>query len=171
MTDPARFAVTAFAAVLETRGIRVTGGVATTRAPLPAGTRVLAFHDGASMAEMVRVVNKESENLHAEMLLRLVGLRAKGEGSVENGREAAFELLKRLGVDTGGWSLSDGSGLARTRPRDAAGDGRAARGDGRLTRRRPRSVRRCRSRASTARSRSGCGARRHRAACSRRRAR
>ena len=48
VVDPARFAATAFAALLEAKGIRVTGGVATTRAPLPAGARVLAFHDGAT---------------------------------------------------------------------------------------------------------------------------
>ncbi len=112
--DPARFAATAFAAVLEAKGVRVVGGVETTRSPLPAGTRVLASHDGAPMAEMIRVVNKESQNLHAETLLRLVGLKAKGEGSVEKGHEAIVEFLKRLGIPAADWGLSDGSGLART---------------------------------------------------------
>jgi D-alanyl-D-alanine carboxypeptidase/D-alanyl-D-alanine-endopeptidase (penicillin-binding protein 4) len=112
--DPARFAATAFAAVLEAKGVRVVGGVETTRAPLPAGTRVLASHEGVPMAEMVRVVNKESQNLHAETLLRLVGLKAKGEGSAEKGHEAIAELLKRLGIPAADWGLSDGSGLARS---------------------------------------------------------
>jgi D-alanyl-D-alanine carboxypeptidase/D-alanyl-D-alanine-endopeptidase (penicillin-binding protein 4) len=66
------------------------------------------------MAEMIRVVNKESQNLHAEMLLRLVGLKAKGEGSAEKGHEAIAEMAKRLGVPDAGWGLEDGSGLART---------------------------------------------------------
>ena len=66
------------------------------------------------MAEMIRVVNKESQNLHAETLLRLVGLKVKGEGSAEKGHEAVAELAKRLGVPDEGWGLVDGSGLART---------------------------------------------------------
>jgi D-alanyl-D-alanine carboxypeptidase/D-alanyl-D-alanine-endopeptidase (penicillin-binding protein 4) len=101
-----------FAGVLEARGIRVMGGVSTSSAPLPPGARVLAAHDGPSMAEMVRVVNKESQNLHAEMLLRLVGLKAKGEGSVEKGHEAVADFLERLGVPDAGWGLADGSGLS-----------------------------------------------------------
>jgi serine-type D-Ala-D-Ala carboxypeptidase/endopeptidase (penicillin-binding protein 4) len=112
--DPARCAAGAFQRMLEARGIRVTGGVATSSLPLPAGARVLATHEGASMAEMIRVVNKESQNLHAEMLLRLVGLKVGGEGSAARGHQAVAELAKRLGVPDEGWALADGSGLART---------------------------------------------------------
>jgi D-alanyl-D-alanine carboxypeptidase/D-alanyl-D-alanine-endopeptidase (penicillin-binding protein 4) len=100
--------------VLEAKGIRVTGGVETSRGALPAGVRVLAAHEGPSMAETVRVVNKESQNLHAETLLRLVGLKVKGEGSAAKGHEAVAEMAKRLGVPDEGWALTDGSGLART---------------------------------------------------------
>ncbi|HXY38933.1 MAG TPA: D-alanyl-D-alanine carboxypeptidase/D-alanyl-D-alanine-endopeptidase, partial [Vicinamibacteria bacterium] len=112
--DPARFAVTAFAAALESRGIRLADGVSTSRAPLPPGTRVLAAHDGVPLSEEIRVVNKESQNLHAETLFRLLGLRAAGEGSVEKGREAVGAFLQRLGVPTSGWQVTDGCGLART---------------------------------------------------------
>lgn len=112
--DPARFAATAFAAVLEAKGIHVVGGVDTSRAPLPSGARVLASRDGAPMAELVRSVNKESQNLHAEILLRLVGLKLKGEGSAQKGHEAIAEFLTRLGVPAEDWELRDGSGLART---------------------------------------------------------
>jgi D-alanyl-D-alanine carboxypeptidase/D-alanyl-D-alanine-endopeptidase (penicillin-binding protein 4) len=110
--DPARCAAAAFRGVLEAKGIRVTDGVGTSRDALPAGARVLAAHESPPMAEMVRVVNKESQNLHAEMLLRLVGLKVKGEGSAARGREAVVEFAKRLGVTDQGWALVDGSGLA-----------------------------------------------------------
>jgi len=121
VADPARCAAKAFLRVLEARGIRVTGGVATSSLPLPADARVLATHESVPMAAMIRVVNKESQNLHAETLLRLVGLKVKGEGSVARGHEAVAELAKRLGVPDEGWGLVDGSGLARTdliTPRD-----------------------------------------------------
>lgn len=112
--DPALYAASAFARVLESRGIRVGGAAASSQAPLPAERRVLTAHESEPMGEIVRVVNKESQNLHAEMLLRLVGLRSGGEGSVEKGREAITEFLERVGVAVDDWQLSDGSGLART---------------------------------------------------------
>jgi D-alanyl-D-alanine carboxypeptidase/D-alanyl-D-alanine-endopeptidase (penicillin-binding protein 4) len=48
------------------------------------------------------------------MLLRLVGQKLEGEGSVAQGQKAVAEVMKRLGVDDAGWQLADGSGLART---------------------------------------------------------
>jgi D-alanyl-D-alanine carboxypeptidase/D-alanyl-D-alanine-endopeptidase (penicillin-binding protein 4) len=112
--DPALAAAQALASVLERRGIRVTRGVARSREALPAGTRVLAAHEGARLAEILRAVNKESQNLYAETLLRRVGLQVKGEGSSEKGHEAVAEALARLGVRREGWGIVDGSGLART---------------------------------------------------------
>jgi serine-type D-Ala-D-Ala carboxypeptidase/endopeptidase (penicillin-binding protein 4) len=114
VNDPALCAATVFAEVLEAKGIRVMAGASTSSAPLPPDTRVLATHDSPSMTDIVRVVNKKSQNLHAEMLLRLVGLKVKGEGSAEKGHEAVADLAKRLGVPDQGWALVDGSGLART---------------------------------------------------------
>jgi D-alanyl-D-alanine carboxypeptidase/D-alanyl-D-alanine-endopeptidase (penicillin-binding protein 4) len=112
--DPARCAAQVFRDVLAARGIRVSRGLATSSAPLPAGARVLASHESLPLAEMVRVVNKVSQNLHAEMLLRLLGAKAKGEGTAEKGSEAVAEVLRRLGVEDAGFSRVDGSGLART---------------------------------------------------------
>jgi D-alanyl-D-alanine carboxypeptidase/D-alanyl-D-alanine-endopeptidase (penicillin-binding protein 4) len=114
VADPASCAAAVFASVLEAKGIRVVGGVGTTHAPLPEQARVLASHESLPMSEMIRVVNKESQNLHAEMLLRLVGLKLGGEGSVEQGHAAIATLAKRLGVPDAGWGLTDGSGLARS---------------------------------------------------------
>jgi D-alanyl-D-alanine carboxypeptidase/D-alanyl-D-alanine-endopeptidase (penicillin-binding protein 4) len=114
VADPASCAAAVFASVLEAKGIRVVSGVATSRAPLPDGARVLAAYEGVPMAQVIQVVNKESQNLHAEMLLRLVGLKLKGEGSAARGREATMEIVQRLGVEDAGWELADGSGLART---------------------------------------------------------
>ncbi len=114
VVDPARCAAAAFLGVVEAKGIRVTGGVATSSLPLPPGARVLATHESPPMGEMIRVVNKESQNLHAEMLLRLVGLKVLGVGSAARGHEAIAALAKRLDVPDEGWGLVDGSGLART---------------------------------------------------------
>jgi serine-type D-Ala-D-Ala carboxypeptidase/endopeptidase (penicillin-binding protein 4) len=114
LEDPARYATTVFAEVLEGRGIHVSGGVETTSEPLPSGARVLATHHSEPLAEILKAVNKPSQNLHAEMLLRLLGARVKGEGSVEAGHEAVREFLRRASVSAESWGLQDGSGLSRT---------------------------------------------------------
>ena len=114
LEDPARFAATVLAEVLEARGIAVMGGVETSSAPLPAGLRELRAHESVPMSELIRSVNKESRNLHAEALLRLLGARLTGEGSVAAGRIAVGEFLGRLGVATEAWGVEDGSGLARS---------------------------------------------------------
>src|SRR5258708_39915349 len=45
LEDPARYATTVFAEILEARGIRVAGALDTSSDPLPEGLRVLATHD------------------------------------------------------------------------------------------------------------------------------
>ncbi len=112
--DPALFAATIFGEVLETRGIAVMGGVATSSGPRLADARVLVVHDGVPMARLIEEVNTESQNLHAEMLLRLLGLRVGGEGSAERGHEAVAQFLDRLEAPHAGWGLRDGSGLSHT---------------------------------------------------------
>jgi D-alanyl-D-alanine carboxypeptidase/D-alanyl-D-alanine-endopeptidase (penicillin-binding protein 4) len=113
LEDPARYAATVFAEVLASQGISVAA-VATSFDPLPAGLRVLAAHDGEPVSEMIKAVNKPSQNLHAEMLLRLLGARIKGEGSAEAGHQAVKAFLQRIGADSDRWALQDGSGLSRS---------------------------------------------------------
>src|SRR6185503_11710164 len=114
LEDPARYAATVFGEVLAAKGIVVAGAVETSSDPLPSGVRVLAAHDGAPLSEVLKDVNKPSQNLHAEMLLRLLGARLKGTGTVEAGQAAVLEFLRRMGVDPRAWALQDGSGLSRS---------------------------------------------------------
>ena len=114
LEDPARYATTVFAEVLAAKGIAVGGTVETSSEPLPGGLRVLAAHDGAPLSEVLKGVNKPSQNLHAEMLLRLLGARLKGDGTLESGQAVVEDFLLRSGVHPEGWSLQDGSGLSRS---------------------------------------------------------
>lgn len=114
LEDPARYAATAFAEVLAAKGITVTGDVDTSSEPLPASRRVLAAIQSQPLSELVRTINKESQNLHTETLLRLLGARRSGLGTVEAGREAVDDFLRRMGASPDTWSLQDGSGLSRS---------------------------------------------------------
>jgi len=113
LVDPARYAATVLAEVLASRGITVSGGVATSSEPLPTEARVLASHVSPPLAEMLRIMNKPSRNLHAEMLLRLLGSTVRGEGSASAGIEAENGFLRRVGLDPDDFVLQDASGLSR----------------------------------------------------------
>lgn len=74
---------------------------------------ILADHVSQPLLEIVRVTNKVSQNLHAELLLRAVGRAKFGVGSTAAGLKAGREFFKAAGIAEGDVVLSDGSGLAR----------------------------------------------------------
>ena len=57
------------------------------------------------------MINKDSQNLHAELLLRRVGLQA-GTGSIADGVAAVRAMLDRAGVPRPAYDFSDGSGMS-----------------------------------------------------------
>ncbi len=130
---PAEIAGLALKQLLEARGIRVTGNVHVHHGPPPASNEagdplptppdpapalrgpnsfVLAEHDSPPLLETVRVTNKMSENLHAELLLRAAGLAKLDIGSTAAGLKAERDFLKSVGIADGDVVLTDGSGLS-----------------------------------------------------------
>jgi serine-type D-Ala-D-Ala carboxypeptidase/endopeptidase (penicillin-binding protein 4) len=75
--------------------------------------QVLAEHISLPLLEDVRVTNKTSQNLHAELLLRLIGRLKNGDGSFEGGGAARREFLLKAGLASDEFFLLDGSGLSR----------------------------------------------------------
>jgi D-alanyl-D-alanine carboxypeptidase/D-alanyl-D-alanine-endopeptidase (penicillin-binding protein 4) len=71
----------------------------------------------------VSIINKDSQNNHAETMLRRIG-RLRGEGSLAHGLAAAREMLDKAGVPREGYDFSDGSGMStynRLSPRASIG--------------------------------------------------
>jgi D-alanyl-D-alanine carboxypeptidase/D-alanyl-D-alanine-endopeptidase (penicillin-binding protein 4) len=82
-------------------------------ADLPSTNKVLAEHFSTPLLDDIRVTNKTSQNLHAELALRLAGkLRGSG-GSFEGGREAVKQFLLQAGLKEDEFTFLDGSGLSR----------------------------------------------------------
>jgi D-alanyl-D-alanine carboxypeptidase/D-alanyl-D-alanine-endopeptidase (penicillin-binding protein 4) len=73
---------------------------------------VLAEHQSPPLMEMLRVVNKVSENLHAEILLRSVAKEKTGSGTIDDGIKTAGEFLRSVGIADGDIVQEDGSGLS-----------------------------------------------------------
>ncbi len=135
--DPAEFAATVFRHLLEVRGIAVYGKQRTRHTELanlstftstviassrgggdntltsPAGPLVLAEYQSAPLSEDIEVINKVSQNLHAEILLRLLGREKGTAGTVQAGLEVLRGFLNNAGISSDEYNFFDGSGLSR----------------------------------------------------------
>ena len=80
--------------------------------PSTAGVRVLATHVSPPFEQDITVTNKVSQNLHAELFLRLLGRLEAGDGSIAQGVRVVRQFLAGAGVDPGDIVLYDGSGLS-----------------------------------------------------------
>lgn len=118
--DPAQQAAAMLASILRRHGIAIGG---TARALhrgaaevfVPDGARlVLASHLSKPLLEDVRTTNKFSQNLHAELLLRLAGKSSGGDGSLSSSLQAERAwLTTAAALDGASFALNDGSGLSR----------------------------------------------------------
>jgi D-alanyl-D-alanine carboxypeptidase/D-alanyl-D-alanine-endopeptidase (penicillin-binding protein 4) len=138
--DPAEFAAGLFRELLEKRGIVVYGKQRTRHTELAAlstfsvtvtapahgggGETVLrppkidqpltlATYESKPLLQDVRIINKVSQNLHAEILLRLLGREHGTAGTIEAGLEVLKGFLTQAGIATDQYAFYDGSGLSR----------------------------------------------------------
>ncbi len=109
IANPPQLMAEQFRTALRARGIVVQGPIEVrhlTRLeaaslPIPAAPSaarvVLAEHTSPPLSEAIKVVNKESENLHAEMLLRTLGRVLNNHGSLAGGPGSAQRLCRPAG--------------------------------------------------------------------------
>lgn len=128
--DPALYAASRLRAVLEEEGIEVRGAPRSTsgdEGSLLAGDgfwapgaeerpapSVLAEHQSPLLIELLRVVNRQSNNLYAESVARTLGRIVEGEASFEGGARVIRQfLVNEVGVPEAEVRPRDGSGLSR----------------------------------------------------------
>jgi PBP4 family serine-type D-alanyl-D-alanine carboxypeptidase len=101
---------------LERLGIAVSGidQVVYDRDLLPERSRrLVASHVSPRLVELVRVVNKRSQNFFAEQILKTLGAVVEGEGSFDDGGDVVEDLLSGFGISARAVRVVDGSGLSR----------------------------------------------------------
>lgn len=116
--EPALFAAAVLKEALEARGIRVDGSaVARSRRngdPRPDPPAVTLFtRKSPPLVEILKVIDKFSHNLFAELVLRETARVRTGEGSRQAGIREMTQFLVDVGADPGCCYFQDGSGLSR----------------------------------------------------------
>jgi serine-type D-Ala-D-Ala carboxypeptidase/endopeptidase (penicillin-binding protein 4) len=117
--DPALYAAQVLRDALLRRGISIHGD-AVPRHRFPDETSgppkmevVLAEQHSPPLFDLLQVVDKVSQNLHAEMFLREVAVASGRAGSREAGLRAMDEFLAGIGISRYEYQFTDGSGLSR----------------------------------------------------------
>lgn len=109
--DPALQAAQTFAAHLAEAGIAVTGDV--TRAAAGSDATEVASVQSASLADVLAVSLKASDNTMTEVEGHLVAVAAGETADFEGAARAVLSQLDKDGFDTTGVTLLDSSGLAK----------------------------------------------------------
>ncbi len=94
------------------KGVQVTGGVIA--GTVPADAQQVAVHRSPPLADILKRMNKPSDNWIAEMIFKAIGAEAIGEpGTWRKGRTAIAAFLEETLADPPAHRFVDGSGLSR----------------------------------------------------------
>ena len=111
---PGRTYLEAFASALAARGIVVARGVSDSTADIVAPrTDTLFVVSSPPLREILKYLEKPSQNQIAEILLRTIGLERTGVGSADSGAAVVSRQLIAWGAERDGFVIYDGSGLSR----------------------------------------------------------
>ena len=113
--EPAQHAAVMLKRLLEERGVKIGGGAKAQhdRTDIPGEPTVLAEHVSASLGESVKLVNKISQNLHTEMLLRTVARQNGIWNTPDDLMKIPADFYTSAGIAMGDVIQTDASGLSR----------------------------------------------------------
>jgi D-alanyl-D-alanine carboxypeptidase/D-alanyl-D-alanine-endopeptidase (penicillin-binding protein 4) len=113
--EPAQHAAATLKRLLEERGVKVAG-VARARhdhAELDGDPAVLAEHVSVPLGDAVKLINKISQNLHTEMLLRTVARQSAVWATPDELMKVPADFYAAAGIAPGDVIQADASGLSR----------------------------------------------------------
>jgi serine-type D-Ala-D-Ala carboxypeptidase/endopeptidase (penicillin-binding protein 4) len=117
VNNPTQYSMVILKEVLEKRGITIKGyAVDVDDLPVPVNIErgmPIFIHYSPPLKDILKVINKSSQNFFAEQLLKVIGLEKYGFGSIDNGVMASQEKFKEMGINPENMVYADGSGLSR----------------------------------------------------------
>lgn len=117
VNNPTQFAMVVLKDILDMKGISVSGYVVDIddieEVVNYRNTRYLFTYYSPPLKDIIKVINKDSQNLYAEQLLKILGYEVYGKGSAENGVRVVKDFMNKIGVNSENMVIADGSGLSR----------------------------------------------------------
>jgi len=108
--DPTSYSLSVLKKALEQQGIKVKGKER--KGAKPHDSKMLLSHQSIPLKEILIPFMKNSNNTHAEMLIKEMGKLHKQNGSWEAGLDVEKQTLISLGMDVEKMILRDGSGIS-----------------------------------------------------------
>ena len=110
--DPALYCGTLLREILAEQGVVLQGTVH--YGAVPEEAVEISQHISPPLSRILWEMNKPSDNLIAELLLKTMGAELRGTpGTAKKGLGAISNLLGEIGVDRGYYTFADGSGVSR----------------------------------------------------------
>lgn len=118
LPDPAYFCARTCSEYLVAHGLPVSGEPTTDRLLGAAGKEIgarkkILEQSSAPLSEILVTTNHKSDNLKAECLHRMIGVKVSGAGSTESAADAVRDHWEGKGIDMTGFYMGDGCGLSR----------------------------------------------------------
>jgi len=116
LPDPAKFAAEYFVQACQKNNIEISGEAKTIREVSNSSTyrNDLFKYQSPALKDIVYRLNKKSNNLYTEQLLKILGKKFNNNGSYSSGLHVNKNWLKENGISTENLFLQDGSGLTRS---------------------------------------------------------
>lgn len=117
VNNPTQYFITVFKETLIKKGIKVKGYAADiddmVELPETGKESHLFTHYSVPLSVIIGIINKNSQNLFAEQLLKIIGFEKEHLGSSQKGLSYVENFLETIGINTDNVRLADGSGLSR----------------------------------------------------------
>ncbi len=118
INNPTQYSMVILKEVLEKKGIAVTGyaiDIDDVEDPIDyTNMEHLFVYYSPYLKDVIKVINKNSQNFFSEQLLKTIGLEKEGYGTAENGIRAVLGVLQEMGINPDGLVMVDGSGLSQS---------------------------------------------------------
>jgi D-alanyl-D-alanine carboxypeptidase/D-alanyl-D-alanine-endopeptidase (penicillin-binding protein 4) len=117
INNPTQYSMVVLKEVLQRKGIKINGYASdldeeVSNLDYSKMNKLFTYYSPA-LSEIVKVINKNSQNFYAEQLLKIIGYEKDGLGTDAFGVKEIKNLIKDFGINPENFIMVDGSGLSR----------------------------------------------------------